>query len=316
MGVSRMSFDNHKIHNRKFIGSVPDAYRHLVVNRGNNVAYMRTESFIMELKPLSRGKAYRYLFDPDTVRDPTHSCFAELDVEALVQEKLQRTVLEIDEKAPPPQRYKDIRARWIDPSETDACRAENVGDGDNLFGRNGAFLVSNDPDINAGKASNAAVSLRIPSIDDPTDADFAFYGCKLLHHGDVIGFDEPLPLFTSDRTSNYASDYLLENTGIYVEKHDIVHLHQPMMAGHSLGDRPASSGYWVLCREVTPDLYRFSALKIPSGLVAMMPPGVIHNDVYLKGLYRAVYGSRRTRTVQISSVIVRDVRDGAKLHLI
>ena len=130
----------------------------------------------------------------------------------------------------------------------------------------------------------------------------------MLRHGDVIGFDEPLPLFTSNRSANYAHDYLLESSGIYVETHDIVHIHQPMDA--------ASGGYWVLGREIGPDLYGFSALKIPFGTAAVMPPGVIHNDVYLTSRYRAVYGSRRSRAVRNSSVILRDARDGARLHMI
>ena len=313
-----------KSHDGEIAGPVPDAYRHLVVERKNDAAYMRTESFVTELKPHGEGKAYRYLFDPATVADPAQSCFVEVNVADVGSEEVHRCAAGAGKEGPPPQRYKELRARWVDRSEwleerASAAVAETQGR-DNLFGGYGAFLVSGGADRRTGKATGDAASLRIPRIDRPTGADFAFYGCKLLRHGDLIGFDEPLPLFTSDRTENYAFDYLLASSGIYVETHDIVHLHQPMVeSGGPLldgGGRTASGGYWVLGKNVAPEMYRFSALRIPFGAAAAMPPGVIHNDVYLTGQYRAVYGSCCTRTVQISSVIVRDAADGAKIHMI
>jgi len=312
-----MAGSGKKSHDGEIAGPVPAAYRHLVVDRKNDAASMRTESFVTELKPLSEGKAYRYRFDPATVGDPAQSCFEEVDVEEVGLEEVHRSAACAHKEAPSPLTpYKEVRGRWLDGSDWPEARdaATDAKSTDNLFGRNGAFLVSGDADRRIEITAGDANSLRIPRIDHPTDADFAFYGCRLLHHGDLIGFDEPLPLFTSDRTENYAFDYLFASSGIYVETHDIVHLHQPMV--ESGGGRTASGGYWVLGKEVAAGVYWFSALKIPFGTAAAMPPGVIHNDVYLTGKYRAVYGSRRTRAVRISSVIVRDGVDGAKMHMI
>ena len=298
-------------HEGGIAGAVPAAYRHLVVDRGNETAALRTESFVTELKPLGAGVAYRYIFDPVTVGDPSRSCFEAVNAAAVAPEDLYRCAAIADTEGPPPQRYKAVRGRWTDAPG-------DVADGqdeDNLFGGYGAFLVAGD-DSRAGEAPGNIASLGIPRIDDPSGTDFAFYGCRLLRHGNVIGFDEPLPLFTSARTANYASDYLFTGSGIYVEAHDIVHLHQPMAGRGDAAGRVTSGGYWVLGREMGPDLYWFSALKIPFGAAAAMPPGVIHNDVYLTGRYRAVYGARRMRAVRISSVILRDARDGAKMHMI
>ena len=322
---------NKNYHDGEIGGAVPVEYQHLVVHRKNDTAYMRTESFVTELKPVSEGKAYRYVFDPLTVGDPAQSCFEELNVEDIAPEELHRSAAGANKKAPP-QQFKEVRGRWINGVELSEVKESSPAEEnsrDNLFGRNGAFLVSNDADdavidkaeLRTGKSPGEVASLRIPRIDNPIDEDFAYYGCQLLHHGDLIAFDEHLPLFTSVRTENYAFDYLLASSGIYVETHDIVHVHQPMVESNNsmletVGQVNASGGYWVLGRAVAPDVYWFSALKIPFGAVAMMPPGVIHNDVYLTGKYRAVYGARSTRPVKVSSVIVCNEFDGAKMHMI
>ena len=277
---------NKNYHYGEIGGVVPAEYQHLVVHRKNDTAYMRTESFVTELKPVSESKAYRYVFDPLTVGDPAQSCFKELDVQDIAPEKLHRSAAGANKKVPP-QQFKEVRGRWINGpeiSEEEERSPAQVNSRDNLFGRNGAFLVSNDADdavidstdLSTGKSPGEVPSLRIPRIDHPTDDDFAYYGCQLLHHGDLIAFDEHLPLFTSARTENYAFDYLLTSSGIYVETHDIVHVHQPMVESRdsmseTSGRVNASGGYWILGREVAPDVYWFSALKIPFGAVAMMP---------------------------------------------
>lgn len=177
-------------HEGGIAGAVPAAYRHLVVDRGNETAALRTESFVTELQPLGAGAAYRYIFDRATVGDPARSCFEAVNAASVPPEDIYRCVAAADTEGPP-QRYIAVPGRRVD-ALADAADGQ---DEDNLFGGYGAFLVAGD-DSRAGDAPGKAAGLGIPRIDDPTDADFAFYVCRLLRHGDVIGFDEPLPLFT------------------------------------------------------------------------------------------------------------------------
>ena len=78
-------------------------------------------------------------------------------------------------------------------------------------------------------------------------------------------------------------------------------------------------------KQISSDTYQFSALRIPFGKAAYMSHNVIHNDVYLQGRYRAIYGlpkgdangpgGQAGREVRISTVVVRDA-DWEKCHMI
>ena len=110
---------NKNYHDGEIGGAVPAEYQHLVVHRKNDTAYMRTESFVTELKPVSEGKAYRYVFDPLTVGDPAQSCFEELNVEDIAPEELHRSAAGANKKALP-QQFKEVRGRWINGVELKA----------------------------------------------------------------------------------------------------------------------------------------------------------------------------------------------------
>lgn len=150
----------------------------------------------------------------------------------------------------------------------------------NILGDNGVFTTNKD--------------YMIP-IAKTTPENLAFYGASLHQIGDTISFDtsQTLPVTIVEVGENYVDGYIYPIAkGIYCEKHNTPHYHQPIS--------PDSSGYLVIGKEVEEGL-QLSAFQIPYGCGIYMAPNTIHNDLFLKGQYMVVYA----KAEEYSTVLFR-----------
>ena len=70
--------------------------------------------------------------------------------------------------------------------------------------------------------------------------------------------------------------------GCYIEQHDNEHYHQPL--------NKQSSGYYILAKKISNNLYEFGAFKIPYGYGIYTLPYTYHTDSFLIGKYIVAYG--------------------------
>ena len=102
--------------------------------------------------------------------------------------------------------------------------------------------------------------------------------------------------------------------GHYLEHHDLPHYHQPRDAG--------AGGYLVLGRPIGAAregqvALELTAFAIPFGSAVLTPPGVVHNDSWLVGNYRVMYGLTEVySTVRLScAVSIRDPHDDTQTQI-
>jgi len=159
---------------------------------------------------------------------------------------------------------------------------QETADGSNVLGDNSAGLMHHTKGIKIG-------------TNEGTREALAYYGAQLLEHGDYIEFEFPegweldFPLFTMDTGHNYFRHYQ-EETGHYIEEHNLPHYHCPMtsanggfyMLGKFVGEQttPAQSGM----KEI-----EVSGFTIPFGTAVYTPLWTLHNDGGLYGEIAAGY---------------------------
>jgi hypothetical protein len=127
-------------------------------------------------------------------------------------------------------------------------------------------------------------AFQIP-IQEATENNLQYYGCRLYKINDVIKFEteDTLPLCIINVGKNYIKDYILQEQfggGVYLEYHKNPHFHMPI--------NDSASGGIVLAKK-NGDTYHISCFKIPFGFATYIPPFVIHNDCFLIGDYYVIY---------------------------
>lgn len=127
-----------------------------------------------------------------------------------------------------------------------------------------------------------------------TKENVAYYDCKLLDQNEVFNFKskKDMAIFEMIITFDYVNDYVMnEGSGLYLEHLDIHHIHIPTEV--------YCSGYIILAKEKSNNIFEISAFQIPYGKALIIPPNVIHNDCFLVGKFNIVYGTSKNYTTGI-----------------
>jgi len=143
-------------------------------------------------------------------------------------------------------------------------------------------------------------AMQIP-IQDATENNLLYYGCKLLKIGDTIKFDtkDNLPLSIVSVGKNYVNEYILKEQyggGVYLEYHKNPHFHMPI--------NESASGGIILAKQ-NGDSYHISCFRIPYGYATYIPPYTIHNDCFLIGDYYVIY----SKSEPFSTCLLRNLQN-------
>ena len=162
-----------------------------------------------------------------------------------------------------------VDAIWLTARETKQHNIDIIaGDEANIFARLGCILVPND--------------FKIPAIQ-ATFENVDFYGCKLIKNGDNFSLNSDvydMVLASYKYHDNYRQDFEVEDKGgggYFVEKHNFPHIHAPM--------NKDCGGYIILGKQLSINVFAFSAFIIPFGYALYTPPNAIHGDGTLVGKY-------------------------------
>lgn len=129
---------------------------------------------------------------------------------------------------------------------------------------------------------------------EATKENVAYYNCKLLDQNDNFYFNskEDMAMYKVNITLGYVDDYIMDNErGLYLEYFNTYHIHIPT--------NDLCTGYIILAKNISPEVYELSAIKIPYGKALVIPPNVIHNDCFLSGDYNIVYGKAKKYSTAI-----------------
>jgi len=242
-------------------------------------------------------------------------------------------------------KYSVLRGCWMEGCEMRAplmqspelCEVSTSDRNSNILGDYGRLEV-------AGLLKNEAAPVFDVAVAQTTHQNLAYYGATLLECGDTFQFNmtsashknTTMAITLMSTGENYVQEFIMQVPdssgtsgagGIYLEYHDLPHLHMPM--------NPEAGGYLLLAKKVelqhdeSDDMaspqdadpycdpahvasqYHISAFTIPHGKAIYMGPNVIHNDCFLVGLYRVVYGA----TDKNSCVRLFDANTGDMVHL-
>lgn len=174
-----------------------------------------------------------------------------------LEESNQGITLTITKKKPKIN-YKFIKCDW----QNNDMSLET--DDSNILGKSGQLKVEENIDI--------------PIINSNS---LWYYDVKLYNIGDIISFDDDLPLFEMEVGKNYVKEYIMKIAGgVYLEQHARPHFHMPL--------DPQATGYIILGKFVEGGIH-VSAFKIPFNKALYIPNNVIHNDCFLIGKYNVIY---------------------------
>jgi len=162
-----------------------------------------------------------------------------------------------------------VKARWYTTQEALEKGIEVVsGSSANSFGSLGALLV---PD-----------GFKIPTVM-ATAENVKHYDLQLIANGDdfAISSDQfQIAMMKYDYTKDYKKDFLMQKYGgggVFVETHNFPHIHIPL--------HEDCGGYIVIGKQVSANLFNFTAFQIPYGFALYTPSYTIHGDGTLVGEY-------------------------------
>ena len=229
--------------------SLLDKYKEIIVNRHGTScdSFMITKNIIDEINPLN---TYKVSLNG-----------LELDKSVISLDSNDNTYSTIPE-------YYEFEGKWLKDSNIHFTNIENEA---NILGGFCKFEI----DLNA---------MQIP-IQNATENNLLYYGCKLLKINDIIKFEteDTLPLCIINVGKNYIKDYILQEQfggGVYLEYHKNPHFHMPI-------NESASGG--IMLAKQNGDAYHISCFRIPFGYATYIPPYTIHNDCFLIGDYFVIY---------------------------
>ena len=127
-------------------------------------------------------------------------------------------------------------------------------------------------------------TLKIP-VEIATNNKLSYYLCNLIENGDIFNLynNNIIQNFNIKVGSNYLNDYILQKgfgDGLYIEKHDSPHFHQPLNSN--------CTGY-LLLGKIKKDELILTAFIIPYGKAVYIPSNVLHCDACLVGDYNVIY---------------------------
>jgi hypothetical protein len=228
------------------MNSLLDKYKEIIVNRHGNVC----DSFMITrdiIDEINPNYTYRVSLNGLKLFNSLNYLESEISIYSIIPE------------------YYEFEGKWLKDS---FIHIENEA---NILGGFCKFEIDLD-------------AMQIP-IQDATENNLLYYGCKLLKIDDTIKFntEDNLPLSIVSVGKNYVNDYILQEQyggGVYLEYHKNPHFHMPM--------NESASGGIVLVKQ-NGDSYHISCFKIPYGYATYIPPYTIHNDCFLIGDYYVIY---------------------------
>lgn len=247
--------------------SLLDKYKEIIVNRHGNTedSFMITKKIIDEINPLNTYKVSLNGLELDK----------EKNVISLESESSLYSVIP---------EYYEFEGKWLKESNIHFSNIENEA---NILGGFCKFEIDLD-------------AMQIP-IQDATENNLLYYGCKLLKINDTIAFntEDNLPLSIVSVGKNYVSQYILQEQyggGVYLEYHKNPHFHMPV--------NESASGGIMLAKE-NGDAYHISCFRIPFGYATYIPPYTIHNDCFLIGDYYVIY----SKSEPFSTCLLRNLEN-------
>jgi len=250
------------------MNSLLDKYKEIIVNRHGNVcdSFMITKNIIDEIDPLN---TYKVSMKGLELYKDVHSLESD--------DSLHNIYTAIPE-------YYEFEGKWLKDSNIHFTNIENEA---NILGGFCKFEI----DLNA---------MQIP-IQDATENNLLYYGCKLLKINDTIAFntEDNLPLSIVSVGKNYVNDYILQEQyggGVYLEYHKNPHFHMPV-------NESASGG--IMLAKQNGDAYHISCFRIPYGFATYIPPYTIHNDCFLIGDYYVIY----SKSEPFSTCLLRNLQN-------
>lgn len=131
------------------------------------------------------------------------------------------------------------------------------------------------------------ITMNIPFIQDPQNYNLSSFGVQMVKNDNGFTFNQnlikkyihaqhPLRVITYHYGSNYVKDYLLNNSGLFLEKHEFIQLITP--------SNKLCGGYVILGRYIGDDL-QLIRISIPYGYSLLVDVLALHGDSGLIGDY-------------------------------
>lgn len=166
---------------------------------------------------------------------------------------------------------------------------------DSIFKRNGFLNTQLD-------------YLTLPVLTDPHLYDLSSFAIQIVKNNTPFSFNQKLikqyphaqhklRVITYYYGPNYVSNYLMNNNGVFIEKHDFIQAITPL---HN-----TCGGYVIVGRERDSKL-ELLAVTIPFGYTLLVKPRAIHGDSNLVGLYMMAMTGNHTAMATADTVYMKN----------
>ena len=181
--------------------------------------------------------------------------------------------------------------KWISGSRNETLQK------DSLFVNPGLLLINNK-------------TLLFNVIENGYDFDLSSFKVKLVKNDIPFKFNQnlitkykhaqhKLRVITYNYGINYVNNYLMNDSGIFIERHEFIQAITPMNAN--------CSGFVVLGRCNESNVLELIAVTIPFGYTLLVEPWAIHGDSTLVGMYMMAMTGNHNAMKTADTVFIKNL---------